>query len=250
MATIDAPKAPSKAAAPEKPAPAPVTGGLRHQDGRTFQVVSFRPADEASGVDIMTVQEIIVYGCITQVPEVPEYVLGVINLRGNVIPILNLRRCLGMPDQPANDATRIVVMDLTGRTVGVVVDGVSEVLRLSHEDISPAPPSLLRAVWNDEPPRRGHWPAADVLFESCLSLAGRGVGVIMTGMGQDGASGLLALRQAGWTTIGQDEASCAIYGMPRAAMQLGAVEHEHPLAQLGAALVAACEGRLLAKARV
>ncbi|MCA3006995.1 MAG: chemotaxis protein CheB [Phycisphaerales bacterium] len=108
----------------------------------------------------------------------------------------------------------------------------------------------LRVVWNDEPPRRGHRPAADVLFESCLSLAGRGVGVIMTGMGQDGASGLLALRQAGWTTIGQDEASCAIYGMPRAAMQLGAVEREYPLAQLGAALVAACEGRLPAKARV
>jgi two-component system chemotaxis response regulator CheB len=72
----------------------------------------------------------------------------------------------------------------------------------------------------------------------------------MTGMGQDGASGLLALRQAGWTTIGQDEASCAIYGMPRAAMQFGAVEREYPLAQLGAALVAACEGRLPAKARV
>jgi purine-binding chemotaxis protein CheW len=145
MTTIDAPKAPSKAAAPEKPAPAPVTGGLRHQDGRTFQVVSFRLADEEYGVDIMTVQEIILYGCITQVPELPEHVLGVINLRGNVIPILNLRRRFGMPDQPANDATRIVVMDLQGRTVGVVVDGVSEVLRLSHEDISPAPPSLLRA---------------------------------------------------------------------------------------------------------
>lgn len=108
----------------------------------------------------------------------------------------------------------------------------------------------LRAVWNDEPPRRGHRPAADVLFESCLSLPGRGVGVIMTGMGQDGATGLLALRQAGWTTLGQDEASCAIYGMPRAAMQLGAVEREYPLAQLGAALVAACAGRLPAKARV
>ncbi|MFN9442310.1 MAG: chemotaxis protein CheW, partial [Planctomycetota bacterium] len=132
MTTIDAPKAPSKAAVPEKPTPVPVTGGLRHQDGRTFQVVSFRLADEEYGVDIMTVQEIILYGCITQVPEVPEHVLGVINLRGNVIPILNLRRRFGMPDQPANDATRIVVMDLQGRTVGVVVDGVSEVLRLSH----------------------------------------------------------------------------------------------------------------------
>lgn len=115
------------------------------KDGRTFQVVSFRLGDEEYGVDIMTVQEIILVGCITQVPEVPEHVLGVINLRGSVIPILNLRARFGMPEQAANDATRIVVMNLAGRTVGVVVDGVSEVLRLSHEDISPTPPSLVGA---------------------------------------------------------------------------------------------------------
>jgi purine-binding chemotaxis protein CheW len=123
------------------PAPKPV----RQKDGKTLQLVSFRLGDEEYGVDIMTVQEIILVGCITQVPEVPEHVLGVINLRGNVIPILNLRRRFGMPDQPSNDATRIVVMNLHGRTVGVVVDGVNEVLRLSHEDIAPTPASLVGA---------------------------------------------------------------------------------------------------------
>lgn len=107
----------------------------------------------------------------------------------------------------------------------------------------------LRVVWNDDPPRRGHRPAADVLFESCAQLSCRGVGVIMTGMGQDGASGLLALRQLGWSTLGQDEATCAIYGMPRAAKLAGAVEREHPLAQLGPAIVAACNGRVFARAR-
>ena len=111
-------------------------------DAQSSQVVSFCLGDEEYGVDIMTVQEIILFGCITQVPEVPEHVLGVINLRGNVIPILNLRRRFGMPDQPAEDATRIVVMNLNGRTVGVVVDGVNEVLRLSEDEVSPTPQSL------------------------------------------------------------------------------------------------------------
>ena len=129
------------------PAPAavqvpPALRGSAKQDRHSSQVVSFRLGEEEYGVNIMTVQEIILVGCITQVPEVPEHVLGVINLRGNVIPILNLRRRFGMPDQAADDATRIVVMNLNGRTVGVVVDGVSEVLRLSNDDVSATPQSL------------------------------------------------------------------------------------------------------------
>ncbi|MFM1871072.1 MAG: hypothetical protein RL398_494 [Planctomycetota bacterium] len=115
------------------------------KDGKTFQVVSFRLGEEEYGVNIMSVQEIILVGCITQVPEVPEHVLGVINLRGNVIPILSLRRRFGMAEQATNDETRIVVMNLQGRTVGAVVDAVSEVLRLSHEEISPTPPTLVGA---------------------------------------------------------------------------------------------------------
>jgi len=119
----------------------PPSTSSRH-DGKTFQVVSFRIGDEEYGVDIMAVQEIILVGCITQVPEVPEHVLGVINLRGNVIPIMNLRRRFGMADQPSDESTRIVVMNLGGRTVGAVVDGVNEVLRLSHEEISATPATL------------------------------------------------------------------------------------------------------------
>lgn len=111
-------------------------------DAKGSQVVSFRLGDEEYGVDIMTVQEIILFGCITQVPEVPEHVLGVINLRGNVIPILSLRCRFGMAGREHDDATRIVVMNLNGRTVGVVVDGVSEVLRLAEDEVSAAPGSL------------------------------------------------------------------------------------------------------------
>jgi two-component system chemotaxis response regulator CheB len=68
-------------------------------------------------------------------------------------------------------------------------------------------------------------PAVDVLFDSAAKVAGRhGVGVLLTGMGRDGAAGLLAMRQAGAYTIGQDEASSVVYGMPRAAKELGAVD--------------------------
>ena len=133
------PEVPEAASPMELP---PAIRGQGDQDPHTSQVVSFRLGEEEYGVDIMTVQEIILLGCITQVPEVPDHVLGVINLRGNVIPILNLRRRFGMPDQEPEDETRIVVMNLNGRTVGVVVDGVSEVLRLSLDDISPPPQSL------------------------------------------------------------------------------------------------------------
>lgn len=76
----------------------------------------------------------------------------------------------------------------------------------------------------------GHCPSVDVLFRSVATSAGRdAIGVILTGMGRDGAAGLLALRQAGAKTFGQDEPSCVVYGMPRAAHELGAVEAEIPL---------------------
>jgi two-component system chemotaxis response regulator CheB len=96
----------------------------------------------------------------------------------------------------------------------------------------------LRSVWSDEPPRRSHRPAVAVLFESCAELDLRGTAVVMTGMGRDGDEELLRLRQRGWATLGQDEATCAIYGMPRAAKALGAVERELPLAELGPWVVA------------
>ena len=86
-------------------------------------------------------------------------------------------------------------------------------------------------------PVSGHCPSADVLFSSVARTAkARGVGVILTGMGRDGAQGLLAMRQAGGRTLGQDESSCVVYGMPRAAFELGAVERQLPLEKLGPAI--------------
>ena len=79
----------------------------------------------------------------------------------------------------------------------------------------------------------GHCPSVDVLFESVAKTAGsHAVGIILTGMGGDGARGLLAMRQAGAKTIGQDESTCVVYGMPQVAYDLGAVQHQEKLTDI------------------
>lgn len=79
----------------------------------------------------------------------------------------------------------------------------------------------------------GHCPSVDVLFESVAKTAGnRAIGIILTGMGKDGADGLLAMRKAGARTIGQNEASCVVYGMPKVAYDIGAVEVQSDLMQI------------------
>ncbi|MBA4707904.1 protein-glutamate methylesterase/protein-glutamine glutaminase [Aquitalea aquatica] len=86
---------------------------------------------------------------------------------------------------------------------------------------------------DQSPPVNRHRPSVDVLFASVAALAAaQTVAVIMTGMGKDGALGMLQLRQAGATTFAQDEASCVVYGMPREAVAQGGVMHVHPLSQL------------------
>lgn len=89
-------------------------------------------------------------------------------------------------------------------------------------------------------PVGGHRPSVDVLFHSIAALGDKAVGVILTGMGHDGAQGLRAMRFAGARTFGQNQASCVVYGMPRAAFELGAVERELSLAALPEAILGAC----------
>jgi two-component system, chemotaxis family, protein-glutamate methylesterase/glutaminase len=85
----------------------------------------------------------------------------------------------------------------------------------------------------------------DVLFSSVASIAGKNaIGVILTGMGHDGAAGLLAMRQQGARTLAQDEASCLIYGMPHAAKLLGGVERELPLSSLAAEILRLSNARV------
>ncbi|MDZ7619397.1 MAG: chemotaxis protein CheW [Patescibacteria group bacterium] len=107
-----------------------------------MQLVSFRLAQEEYGVEITKVQEIILMGEITRVPQTPDYIKGLINLRSTVIPIVDLRLRFGLPQEEISDETRIMVVNVAGKTIGIIVDAVSEVLRIQHEQIAPPPPTV------------------------------------------------------------------------------------------------------------
>ena len=110
-----------------------------------LQLVSFNIGEEEFGVDILQVQEIIRMLEVTRVPNAPEYIDGVINLRGKVIPIIDLRRRFDMARKEHDKHTRIVVVELGGQVVEFVVDAVSEVLRIPRSVTEP-PPTLVGGV--------------------------------------------------------------------------------------------------------
>jgi two-component system, chemotaxis family, protein-glutamate methylesterase/glutaminase len=104
--------------------------------------------------------------------------------------------------------------------------------------------SGLVCALNDGPLVSGHRPSVDALFNSVARVvAPRAVGAILTGMGRDGASGLLAMRKAGCATFGQDEGTALIYGMPRVAFEIGAVESQHGLFDISEAILNACTAK-------
>ncbi|MGE5589056.1 MAG: chemotaxis protein CheW [Bacillota bacterium] len=100
------------------------------------QVVVFQLGDEFYGVDIGLVRGVEALSSITRIPRTPPYIRGVINLRGRVIPVVDLKLRLGLPAQAAADS-KIAVIEADGQTVGVMVDGVSEVAAISPEDVDP-----------------------------------------------------------------------------------------------------------------
>ncbi len=103
--------------------------------------------------------------------------------------------------------------------------------------------AISRAALSEAPPVSGHRPSVDVLFRSAARIIGSiSVGVILTGMGKDGAQGMLELRHAGAVTLGQDEDSSLIYGMPRAAFEIGAVARQYPLGDMADGIIEACNG--------
>jgi purine-binding chemotaxis protein CheW len=104
------------------------------------QLVVFQLGAEFYGVEIARVHEIIRLQTVTRVPRAPSFVEGVINLRGKVIPVVDLRRRFGLPTAEHTRASRIVVVELGDQVVGVVVDGVSEVLRVSGATVEPPSP--------------------------------------------------------------------------------------------------------------
>jgi purine-binding chemotaxis protein CheW len=116
-------------------------GNIKNESNqvKTFQVVTFRLGMEAFGVDILKVREIVRIQKVAKVPQTPDYVEGMINLRGNVIPILNLRQRFGLGAAERDAQTRIIVFGIGEKTLGVVVDRVDKVLRLPLDQIEPPP---------------------------------------------------------------------------------------------------------------
>ncbi|MDD5287155.1 MAG: chemotaxis protein CheW [Desulfuromonadaceae bacterium] len=107
-----------------------------------IQLVSFMLADEEYGVEVLKVREIIRMPNITKMPNTPDYVVGIINLRGKVIPIVSMRRRFTLAESENSIQTRIIIMDVVGGMTGFIVDGVSEVIRIRSSEIQP-PPSMV-----------------------------------------------------------------------------------------------------------
>ena len=112
------------------------------------QCVTFRLNEEIYGINVMLVQEVLRVTEIAPVPGAPNYVIGIINLRGNVVTVIDTRMRFGLPPKEMDDSTRIVIIEAENQTVGIVVDSVSEVVDVYANEIETAP-----NVGNDETAR-------------------------------------------------------------------------------------------------
>lgn len=120
-----------------------VSGKVEHR-----QCVTFRLDEEIYGINVMLVQEVLRVTDIAPVPGAPDYVIGIINLRGNVVTVIDTRMRFGLPPRDFDDTTRIVIIETENQTVGIVVDSVSEVVDIYSNEIETAP-----NVGNDETAR-------------------------------------------------------------------------------------------------
>lgn len=109
------------------------------EDTQKGRYLIFSIDDESYGIEIQYVTEIIGIQAITEVPELPDYVKGIINLRGNIIPVMDVRLRFRKEAKEYNDRTCIVVVDVMGMPVGLIVDSVSEVITINESDISELP---------------------------------------------------------------------------------------------------------------
>ncbi len=112
---------------------------------QVFRWVTFRLADETYGINVMQVQEVLRMTDVAPVPGAPHYVMGIINLRGNVVTVLDTRKLLDLATSDITDTSRIMIIESGKVTVGLLVDSVAEVVNLSSSDIDPPP-----SVGNDE----------------------------------------------------------------------------------------------------
>lgn len=110
-----------------------------------IQLVSFKLDKIEYGIDILSVHEILRIPEITRLPNAPEYIKGVINLRGNVIPVVDIRMRFGMPSAPVTELSRIIVVEIGEKLVGLMVDNVYQVIRLSRSRID-EPHELIEGI--------------------------------------------------------------------------------------------------------
>ena len=113
-----------------------------------LQLVTFHLRDEEFAVDILYIQGINRMIEITKVPNSPDYVEGIISLRGNILPIIDLRRRLGLPAKEYDKSTRFIVVEMESKVIGFIVDSVSEVLRINRYLTEP-PPDIIAGINSD-----------------------------------------------------------------------------------------------------
>ncbi len=118
---------------------------------QVLQWVTFRLQEETYGINVMQVQEVLRYTEIAPVPGSPDYVLGIINLRGNVVTVIDTRSRFGLPPADVSDNTRIVIIEAETQVIGILVDSVAEVVYLKQSEVDVAP-----NVGNDESARFIH----------------------------------------------------------------------------------------------
>ncbi len=119
-----------------------MANGMVEQGAREGQLVVFQLAGQTYGIDIASVFEIIKMEAITRVPRTPDFIEGVINLRGKIIPVIDLCRRFNLDRPEITNSSRIIIVDVGGNTIGMIVDGVSEVLRINEDSIEPPPPMI------------------------------------------------------------------------------------------------------------
>jgi purine-binding chemotaxis protein CheW len=113
------------------------------QSTQELQLVIFRLAKEEYGLPITKVQEINRLVPITKLPQTPSFMEGIINLRGRIIPVIDLRKRFSLAVSEYNDDTRIIIVEVSGQTVGIIVDAVTEVVRLPVASVEPPPPTFI-----------------------------------------------------------------------------------------------------------
>ena len=123
-----------------------VSQGSRNQAANAGEYLTFRLGTEEYGIDILKVQEIRSYEAPTRIANAPEFIKGVVNLRGVIVPIVDLRVKLGCGSAEINSFTVVIVLNVKGRVVGAVVDSVSDVMELNKDQIRPAPEMTAAAV--------------------------------------------------------------------------------------------------------